>query len=253
MPIENRNATNLDVDEADDEELNKGGVQSVQQFFKRQHTFVYNLRIHGEFMTVCKNVFIATHGITADRVRRLSSLFLKNQTPEDKRGKNRSGNAIPGEICVQIHQHINQFNVKNTHYGGKPKQYLDARLNIVKMHQMFVKEHPNLENKVKYSFYHKYFKENFDYSFGRPQVDVCSQCESLNTKIRDPGLSESAKRGAAGELILHKRRAKKLYNELKTAQENGDEDTVVLFFDYMANLPLPNIPVQEVFTCVSYG
>lgn len=31
--------------------------------------------------------------------------------------------------------------------------------------------------KVKYVYY-KYFKENFDYTFGRPQVYVCSQFES---------------------------------------------------------------------------
>lgn len=29
--------------------------------------------------------------------------------------------------------------------------------------------------------------------------------------------------------------------------KNKDEETVVICFDYMQNLPLPNIPVQEVF------
>lgn len=53
---------------------------------------------------------------------------------------------------------------------------------------MFVNEYPDLSVKVKYNFYYKYFKENFDYTFGQPQVDVCSQFESLNTKIRDPAL-----------------------------------------------------------------
>lgn len=156
-------------------------------------------------------MLLSLHMVTADRVRRLSFFLLNNKTPKDKRGKNISGNVIPGNICVDIHQHINRFSVKNTHYGRKPKKYLDARLNIVKMHQMFVKDYPDLAVKVKYNFYYKYFKENFDYTFGRPQVDVCNQCESLNTKIRDPALIESAKRGADGELILLKRRAKKFY------------------------------------------
>lgn len=98
-------------------------------------------------------------GVTADRVRRLSFLLLNNQTPEDKRGKNISENAIPSGIRV-IHQHIKRFKVKNTHYGGKHKKYLDARLNIFKMHQMFVKDYPDLTIKVKYNFYYKYFKEN---------------------------------------------------------------------------------------------
>jgi len=60
---------------------------------------------------------------------------------------------------------------------------------------MFVNDYPDLAVKVKYNFYYKYFKENFDYTFGRPQVDVCSQCESLNTKIRDPDLSVTVLNG----------------------------------------------------------
>jgi hypothetical protein len=81
----------------------------------------------------------------------------------------------------------------------------------------------------KYNFYYKYLKENFDYTFGRPQTDVCSQCESLNTKIRDPALSESAKRGAAGELILYKRKTKKFYTESNTAKENKDDNGRFMF------------------------
>lgn len=92
--------------------------------------------------------------------------------------------------------------------GGKPKQYLDARLDLVKMHKMFINDHPDLEGIVKYHFYYTYFKENFDYTFGRPRVDVCSLCESLALKMKDPKLSENAKRNVAAEFIIHKRRAK---------------------------------------------
>jgi len=34
---------------------------------------------------------------------------------------------------------------------------------------------------------------------------------------------------------------------MKSAAANRDEDTSVLCFDYMQNLPLPNIPLQEIF------
>lgn len=73
--IENRNETNnMYVDEVDDDEELEYGNQKVQKKFKRQNSFVYKLQVNGEFFTVCKNVFIATHGVTADRVRRLSFL-----------------------------------------------------------------------------------------------------------------------------------------------------------------------------------
>lgn len=65
---ENRN---LDIDEIDDEELEDGRNQDFQPNFKRQHSFFYKLRVDGEFIPVCKNIFIATHGVTVDRVRRL--------------------------------------------------------------------------------------------------------------------------------------------------------------------------------------
>lgn len=146
-----------------------------------------------------------------------------------------------------MHEHILKFEVKETHYGGNLRKYLDARLNIVKMYELFQNEHPHLKDVVKYNFYYHYFKENFGYSFGRPQVDVCSKCESLSVKMKDPGLSENAKRNVAAELMIHKRRAKMFYSTLKTASENQDDDTVALCFDYMQNLPLPLIPVQEVF------
>lgn len=59
---------------------------------------------------------------------------------------------------------------------------------------MFVKDNPDLENVVKYNFYYTYFRENFGYRFGRPQVDVCSQCENLNRKLKDRNLNDNAKR-----------------------------------------------------------
>ncbi|KAJ4430647.1 hypothetical protein ANN_19237 [Periplaneta americana] len=46
----------------------------------------------------------------------------------------------------------------------------------------------------------------------------------------------------SAELTVHKRRAKKFYTSMQEASKNDDEETVD-----MQNLPLPNIPVQEIF------
>lgn len=215
---------------------------------KRKVTYNYNVKVHGVLKVVCKNCFLQIHGISRDRVDRICQLLGKNLgTPTDKRGKNKSGNAKPGAVCFRIHEHISKFDVKETHYGGKPKKYLDARLNIKLMYRMFISENADLENEVKYNYYYMYFKENFGYSFGQPQVDVCSFCESQNVKIKDKALNDTAKRVAVAELVIHKRRAKKFYASMKAASENKDDDTCFLCFDFMQNLPLPNIPVQEIF------
>ena len=119
------------------------------------------------------------------------------------------------------------------------KKYLDARLNVTKMHQMFIDENPDLKDVVKYHFYYSYFQENFGYSFARPQVDVCSQCEALQAKLRDKNLNDNAKRTAAAELMIHKRRAGKFYSSMKEASKDEHNQTAALCFDYMQNLPLP--------------
>lgn len=59
---------------------------------------------------------------------------------------------------------------------------------------------------------------------------MCSQFESLNTKIRDPALNESAKLDVVCELILHKSRAKRFYTELNAAKEKyKDENSRFMF------------------------
>lgn len=50
------------------------------------------------------------------------------------RSKNPVENAIAVTIYVLIREHKSQFQVKETHYGGKLKQYLDSKINISKMY-----------------------------------------------------------------------------------------------------------------------
>ena len=104
-------------------------------------------------------------------------------------------------------------------------------------------------DKINYQFFRHYFHSNFELSFGRPQIDVCSKCEELNVKMRDPHLNDGAKRTVAAELMIHKRRAGKFYRKVKAIQEKcaSDERGLELSFDYMQNLPLPTLPVQETF------
>ena len=115
------------------------------------------------------------------------------------------------------------------------------------MHQLFFEKHPKLKH-VKYEYCLSYFHENFGYRFGWPQV-VCSTYEELNTKIKSTTLNEAAKRSAAAELMVHKRRANKLYKKLQSVTELSKNDAKIsgVVFEFMQNLPLPFLPVQETF------
>lgn len=102
---------------------------------------------------------------------------------------------------------------------------------------------------VMYKYFLQYYQENYGYRFGRPQVDVCSACEDLNSKIKSSSLNENTKRASVAEPLVHKRRACKFYQKLKSVTEmcSDRNDVAGIVFDFMQNLPLPCIPVQEMF------
>lgn len=62
-------------------------------------------------------------------------------------------------------------------------------------------------------------------------------------------LGEAAKRAAVAELIVHKRRAKKFYTCLQNTTEETKKrsDIAAIAFDFMQNLQLPEVPVQDLF------
>lgn len=92
------------------------------------------------------------------------------------------------------------------------------------MHKLFLEKQHQLTGTVKYEYYLKHFHENFGYTFGRPQVDVCPCCEELNAKIKSSFLNDVAKRSAVAELIVHKRRAQKVYTKLISVTELSKTD-----------------------------
>lgn len=214
---------------------------------QRQNAFQFYVLKQTDKVKVCKKAFISLYGITEARVRRLCDLLNEGKSPIDKRGCHPKANTVPPEICQKIHEHILCFPRKKTHYAGKDIDYLDARLDVKKMHSMFKEQYPDLD--VKYKFYMQYFNKNFSLRFGRPQVDTCITCEELSTKIKQSNLSENAKRSVVAQLMIHKRRAKKFYNKISSVQDLCKErdDVAAITFDFMQNLPLPHIPIQNIF------
>lgn len=217
----------------------------------RDHAFSYKYFLKTDSnptkVEVCKKAFCNIHGITFERVRRLCNLLKENLVPFDKRGMGRSGNSVPGEICLQIEEHIKSFPVKIAHYSSKEYRYLSAELSVKKMWELFKEKHPSV--KVTYEYYLKIFKERFELHIGRPQVDSCITCESLSIKSKSKELNDNAKKTYIAELIVHKRRANKFYKKIKEIEKlcQNEENTIGLCFDFMQNLQLPHIPVQDVF------
>lgn len=217
----------------------------------------YHILHDGTRTPVCKKAFMTTYGYTSKQCYRLSHLLQLNETPIDKRGKNVSGNAIPGSILSRLRAHIESFPTKRDHYTGKDRTYLQPNLNLHIMYELFKKsEHDFLittlgsEKWLSYKFFCQYFHENYSLGFGQPVKDACVTCEELNVKIENPSLNENAKRAAVAELLVHKRRAKKFYISLKdiTAKCEKEPTKIVgICIDFMANVSLPCIPVQDTY------
>ena len=198
-------------------------------------------------LQVCRQAFLSLHAISQKRVRRLQTLLALGRVPNDERGHQHNRKEHSGEVIQEVVDHINSFPLKQSHYTDK--QYLDERLSVKKMFSLFKEKYP--ETVVKYEFYYKIFKGRFGYSFGKPQIDTCCECEALNVKVKSrlTSLNPFAKRVAMAELIVHKRRSEKFYKEMKETEKvcQNDERVLGLSFDYMQNIGLPNIPVQDLF------
>lgn len=210
-----------------------------------QKSFQYYIIINHERVQVCIRAFLSIFCISEKRVRRIRELKIAGKPVKDLRGKHTSF-ALDVDVKIKMHEHIQSFPYKISHYSGKEIKYLSPDLNTNIMYQLFKKVFPDV--RLSYSTYWTYFKENFDLRFGQPVVDSCCKCEELKVKIKSPHLNESAKRAAVAELAVHVRKSKKFYSALKQDITDDKSNNILsLSVDFMQNISLPKVPVQELF------
>lgn len=197
---------------------------------------------------VCRKAFMSLHSISNKALQRLTGLVNKGELPIDKRGFHGNHPRKSDETLLKIKDHIESYPKKVSHYSSRTVSYLDATLTVKKIYEMFIAKHPDLQNEVKYEYFLNIYKQDYGYRFGRPQVDVCSQCEDLNTKMKS-SLNHNAKLAAAADMLVHKRRANKFYKKMQIMSTvcESKKDAMAISFDFMQNVPLPALPVQEMF------
>lgn len=212
---------------------------------------------------VCRQEFIALHGITKSKIEYLvKSLKDMGVAPKDKRGshKNRP-NKIPVSTTQKIMDHIASFKGRASHYSTKDtaKTYLPEELNLKKMFTMFKDKHPDCS--VSYESYRTIFTQNFNISFGYPRTDTCSICDTFLAKLKclqkdietadEPQkekLSIEIKRSTT-ENKLHKKRAQEFYTRKRKSKIASRQDVrkESICMDYGRNLPVPNITTNDVY------
>ncbi|CAH1113394.1 unnamed protein product [Psylliodes chrysocephalus] len=127
VPVKNRRPR---LDEAN------ARLRDVVAFYKIRYLYENNFTE----LEVCRDEFIALHGITRRRIEYLlTSLKSTGMPPTDKRGK------LSDDTRNKMKEHISSFKGRGSHYSTKDsqKKYLPEELNIKKMWKCF-KRHLDL-------------------------------------------------------------------------------------------------------------
>ncbi|XP_076618233.1 uncharacterized protein LOC143340318 isoform X2 [Colletes latitarsis] len=149
----------------------RGNVKSKH---RRQITFTYSLLLKGEFITVCKCMFLSTFAVSEKFVRHV--MEKKRISPggiigPDQRGRHTPKSKKSESVRDRVREHINSFPTeKSTNSKDhSEKRYLDSALSIVAMHKLYVskcKEEGVPESDiVKESYYREMFKTEFNLTF----------------------------------------------------------------------------------------
>lgn len=148
--------------------------ENIKSKHRRQVTFTYSLLLNGEFITVCKCMFLSTYALSEKFVRHV--MDKKRMSPEgviepDQRGKHTPKTKKSESVKDRVREHIKSFptqkSTDSTDCTGK--KYLDSRLSIAAMHKLYVskcKEDGISESDiVKESYYREIFKSEFNLGF----------------------------------------------------------------------------------------
>ena len=127
-----------------------------------------------------------------------------------------------------------------SHYSrgkSKGRKYLSPLLSVAEMHRLYVEKYEREAETpcVKYSLYAKIFNSEFNLTFGNPKTDTCPTCEIFKNRLTVHW--------------EHLDSAERFYSDLRYSTElvKGDCHVLTLTFDFQQNLPLPHIPVGDMF------
>lgn len=164
----------------------------------------------------------------------------------ENRGKQASPAKIPSETWKLVKEHWESLPHKKSHYGAQKtekKFFVNCDLTIKEIYDLFMKFYKVRTKKtckLHYKTYHKYFRENSEYSIRQLRTDVCDFCAECKVKLKinpnDPCAELYRRHKADSEQHLTIRTE----FVTKIAKEES-KNTIVLEFDYAQNLALPKL------------
>lgn len=204
-------------------------------------------------LQVCLKAFCAIHGITRARVRRLQQFVIRHGTsPKDQRGRHTNNAHRTPEPVIQLIQcHIKSLPLRQSHYSLRKNPnvyYLDGTIfqNVAHLYRLFLQQYQiNVSEKIYRQVFSKY-----RIFFGLPRSDTCTTCDAYQNNLiqahrRGDRVEESKLHAVHKQHLLLVEK----YQKMKTmyAERAKKRKINFLCFDYMQNLPLPNLSAATLF------
>ncbi|XP_075158081.1 uncharacterized protein LOC142231355 [Haematobia irritans] len=153
----------------------------------RKFVYLYHFGIHGIKTRVCKQCFLKIFGETEQSVRTVCKSKTQDELPgvsqHDMRGKHDPAHKISIEKHNEVLEFINLIPKYQSHYSRRhtKKVYFQRGLNLSTLYTLY-------RNKISLPVSKSKFEEIFrtlDLKFKKPQLDLCTQCETLKAKIKN--------------------------------------------------------------------
>lgn len=213
---------------------------------------------------VCREMFIATFGITRRRVSFIQiGMSTTGTPPVDRRGCHSTRpHALSHSDIDTVHAHIRSLRGRKSHYSLSETRrlYLPEELNISKLYKLYKVQYP--QSRVSYEMYRRIFNNSYNISFGYPRKDTCSTCDVHVIKLKqmDSEIASSKDETQKQVLLkekhsietaqkLHLMKASQFYSRKRTARNKakGNQLFAAFCMDFQKNLPLPNISTSDVY------
>ncbi|RUS71872.1 hypothetical protein EGW08_020363 [Elysia chlorotica] len=217
------------------------------------YSYQYQLLIAEDSLSktqICFKAVLSIFGITKSRLERIQKALTSTGLPPiDGRGKHGNRPRAFTDVKIQsIIDHIRSFRGRQSHYTlrDSKKLYLPEELNVTKMHEMYMAEHPG--ETCSRESYRRVFVEKFNVTFGYPRKDTCSSCDSFKVELSKELPADELRRLAA-ERELHWRKSQVFY-ERKTAAAQEAQSSLqhaAAAFDFWKNFQCPNISTNDVY------
>ena len=154
--------------------------------------FVWNLKVHGEMVHVCKTFYLHTLDVKEDEVRTsLAKLTEEVTMMAEEQGKHSKHQKISDTIREGIRAHVNSFPRVESHYTREQtkREYLESDFNLATMYRLYIEDcKKNSKPFAKKWGYEKIFNYEINIGFFKPKKDQCNFCTQYqNSSEEDKG------------------------------------------------------------------